>query len=128
MRALFLSTLLLAGCATTETTARSEEQRQRDWLISQGRSAPPEQGAALAARQARADSLLALPPANLTAADLQWLQVYYQAREQDNREAQTAEVRQTRQSAEGWIIGSLVVSAVVGVVSFIFLSTQDTTR
>lgn len=129
MRLSILSLVVLmiaSGCSTSESIARSDEQRQRDWLASQGRAVPNDPAAALTERQVRADSLLALPPASLTAQDLQWLQVYYQSREQDNREAQTAEVRQTRRSAEGWIIGSLVVSAIVTVVSIAYLATIDT--
>ena len=91
MRAILLALpFLFLGCAGTAQVAAPDQ-------------------AAWDTRQARADSLLSLPPAQITPADMDWLQLHEAAvtrREQERREQQRA-------GTTSGVIGALVVSFVV---------------
>jgi hypothetical protein len=89
--ALAALTLALGGCATTAPRPTPAEERL----------------------QARADSLLALPPGQMTAADRDWLELYQ--RERAAREQQrAAAASRSRASAYDVLTTLSVVSSVVG--------------
>ena len=103
-----LAVLTLAGCYVAQPVA----------------TAPPDPAvaAAMAQRQARADSLLALPPDSLSAQHLAWLQLYYQDRDRADREATNAQRRESARATSNAIWTYLGISAVVAVLSFILLA------
>ena len=99
MRLLLLaSALLLSACGITG-----------EYYNPDGRLDRPAAGGLPPESEARADSLLALPPDALTEADVQWLTLYNERAARANERAQVEEVRETRRSANAWIIASLVL-------------------
>lgn len=108
--------LILSGCAPTGLS-RYPENRSRVDRTQVDREARAQREV----RRARADSLLALPPDSLSSNDLRWLQIFYQDRDQANRDEQTAEIKRTRQMANNWIIIGIVGSAVMGLVSYLVI-------
>lgn len=110
MRLLYALALLLAisGCATIPES----NQPRRRWGDPYQPTAAAPVDTAFVALQARADSLMALPPDSLTAAQLQWLQVY--ASERDRRDVQQtrASARRSMSSATSLAFAGLVISMV----------------
>lgn len=111
---LFPLAFVLAACGTPYSQIVRQE---REAAAAQAR-AQAAADSAFAVRQARADSLLSLPPDSLSATDLQWLQLYYQDRERADREATTAAARESMSNANKWIVASLGFSALLAFIYF----------
>ncbi len=103
----------LSGCATT---IPESNRPQSTWGHQRPQDAEPPPDSAMVALQARADSLLALSPDSLTAAQLQWLQVYQNERERRDVQSTRAAARQSMSAATGFAFVGLIASIVLSVV------------
>jgi len=77
-----LALFALAGCGVVKPISQVAPAYTS---TSAAAAQTPEQQAARNAQQARADSLLTLPPDSLSSAELTWLQVYQQSRETETQ-------------------------------------------
>ena len=85
------------------------------------RSTPPTQELRY---EATADSLLSLPPNQLTEADLAWLRLYEQRRAQRNAEEQAQEAQKASSSMTQALEVYYVVATIGAVASLVFLLTR----